>query len=243
MIYLYTDFGTQDIYLGQLKAALHDASSGIPHIDMLHDAPVFDVVSNAHLLHALASRLPITRSIIVAIVDPGVGGRRRPIVLQADGRWYVGPDNGLLSIVAQRAQACKVWEIAWRPERMSETFHGRDLFAPMASKLAVDAVGRDMLQEVDGLECVLDAADRFHVIYVDHYGNVLTGIRRGTVLHDAHLRVAGRLLAHASYFAEVPEGEAFWYENSIGLIELAVNRGHAAERLGLRVGDAVELIG
>lgn len=242
MIYLYSDFGSQDIYVGQMKAALLHAAPQTPLIDLLHDAPVFDVEASAHLLHALVNRLPgDAGAVFLAIVDPGVGGTRRPVVIQADGNWFVGPDNGLLSVIAQRAQRCRVWEILWRPEQLSSSFHGRDLFAPIAARLATAQLADADLHEIEALDVVLEARDLPRIIYIDHYGNALTGLRMAAVPVGSGISANGRTHAAASVFGDVPSGTAFWYENSLGLAEIAVNGGHAAEVLGLKVGDQVAL--
>src|SRR5687768_4824980 len=93
-IFLFTDFGTADLYVGQVKTVLHAEAPHVPVIDLLNDAPHFNVLASAHLLAALVQRLP-SGSITLAVVDPGVGGTRKPIAIEADGRWFVGPDNGL----------------------------------------------------------------------------------------------------------------------------------------------------
>lgn len=242
MIYLITDFGSSDIYVGQLKGAILRFAPSARVIDLLHDARDQDVQSAAHLLAALSRSLPDLDAVMLAIVDPGVGGARRPVVLQADGRWYVGPDNGLLSIVKQRAAAWQVWEIIWRPETLSGTFHGRDLFAPIAAMLASGAWWEGALRRVGGLEVELDAADLYQVVYVDHYGNAMTGIRQGVLPRDAAVMVAGNILPYARVFSEVPSGGLFWYENSIGLVEVAGNCCSAAQLLALAPGTALHVI-
>lgn len=242
MIYLFTDFGSHDIYVGQLKAALLRHAPAAVIVDLLHDAPDQEVLASAHLLAALADSLPKHETVMLAVVDPGVGGTRRPIVLQADGRWYVGPDNGLLSVVKQRALDWRVWEIVWRPQILCETFHGRDLFAPVAAMLASGAWWDGALLDVPGLEVELDAADLHQVIYIDHYGNAMTGIRQGVVPRDVQLSVCGSQFGYARVFTDVPMEGMFWYENSIGLVEIAANRSSAARELGLVVGTAVQVI-
>ena len=130
MIVLFTDFGTDDIYVAQVKAQLmQQAPPGTPILDALHSAPNFQVRGAAHLLAALQASFP-ARSVFLAVVDPGVGGPRAAAVIEADGKWYVGPDNGLLSVVAARATTLRTWRIAWRPQSLAASFHGRDLFAP-----------------------------------------------------------------------------------------------------------------
>ncbi|RDK02400.1 SAM hydrolase/SAM-dependent halogenase family protein [Paraburkholderia lacunae] len=243
MIALFTDFGADDIYVGQLKTALlRHAAAGTTLIDVLHTAPNYDPRASAHLLAALRGwYLPDT--VFLAVVDPGVGGERDAVVLQADAQWFVGPDNGLLSVVAARAAHSRTWRITWRPAMLSASFHGRDLFAPVAAWLSrgdllADPLP-DKLAESAGLRVQRGADDLAEVIYVDHYGNALTGLRAGTVPRSARLDIASREVAYARVFADAPAGQAFWYENSIGLVEIAVSGGSAAAQLGVRVGDAV----
>ncbi|HEX7043606.1 MAG TPA: SAM-dependent chlorinase/fluorinase [Burkholderiales bacterium] len=240
MIVLYTDFGVTDPYVGQMRAVLAREAPGVPVIDLLHAVPDFDIRAGAYLLAALAAQFA-PGTVFVGVVDPGVGGARRPIMLRADGRWYVGPDNGLFHVVARRARAAEWSSIDWRPARLSASFHGRDLFAPAAARLArgepVPATACDPgVPEVDWPE------DLPAIIYIDHYGNAMTGLRAAGVDRDAVLAVAGRQLQHAPVFSAVTPGMPFWYENSIGLIEVAENRGSAAATLGLRLGDPVELV-
>src|SRR5262245_2201721 len=124
MIFLFTDFGGADLYVGQVRAVLQQHAPKEAVIDLRHNAPVFNARAAAHLLAALAARLP-KDSVTMAVVDPGVGGERQPLAVAADGRWFVGPDNGLLSVVAARAKKCEVSAIGWRPESLSASFHGR----------------------------------------------------------------------------------------------------------------------
>ena len=242
MILLFTDFGADDIYVGQIKAQLSESVPDIRVIDLLHSVPSFDACVGAHLLSALSSHIPPS-AVTLAVVDAGVGGTRRPIVLQADGRWYVGPDNGLLSVIASRANTCRMWEIAWRPRNMSRSFHGRDLFAPIAGMLAKNEWWPDALVEIDTLETVLDDMDLPQVIYIDHYGNAMTGLRARALSHSAKIQAGDYTLGYARVFCEAPPGEPFWYENSLGLVEIALNRNSAAMHMRLSVGSQVEVIG
>ena len=117
--------------LARSRRCCNSDASNVPVIDLLHDAPSFNVQASAHLLAALSMQIP-PGSVTLAVVDPGVGGPRDAVALEADGNWYIGPDNGLLSVLAVRAKACTYWRITWRPEKLSASFHGRDLFAPVA---------------------------------------------------------------------------------------------------------------
>lgn len=238
MIVLYTDFGPADLYVGQMHAVLAREAPGVPVIDLLHAVPRFDIRAGAYLLPALAVEFP-PGAVFVGVVDPGVGGPRRPVIVRAGGRTYIGPDNGLFDLVVRRAGDAEVAVITWRPERLSASFHGRDLFAPAAARLAR---GFPLESEAARLSPPPGAPwpdDAPRIIYVDHYGNAMTGLRAVTLPAGATLVAGGRRLPRARVFVEAGEGEAFWYENSIGLAEIAVNRGSAAEILGLRVGDEV----
>lgn len=239
MIVLFTDFGADDLYVGQVKAALlQHGAAGVPIVDLLHSAPAFQVPAAAHLLAALQGRFD-AGTVFLAVVDPGVGGTREAVVVHADGKWFVGPDNGLLSVLAARAGQAQCWRIVWRPPALSMSFHGRDLFAPIAARVASGGLPADRVEASIGLSAQLGAGDLAEIIYVDHYGNAMTGLRAGQLSPAICLEAGGRPVGYAPVFSAAPSGSPFWYENSIGLAEIAVNLGGAAVELGLRVGDPV----
>jgi hypothetical protein len=242
MIALFTDFGWQDPYVGQMKATLVQNAPGEPIIDLLHAVPDFNAHAGAQLLDALRHGLP-TGCIFLCVVDPGVGGPRRALVAEADGQWFVGPDNGLLSIVAGRAQQVRYWRIDWQPEILSASFHGRDIFAPIAAAIASGDFPTGKLTQIDTPEVLFDTAELPRIVFIDHYGNAWTGIRGGLLEDVSVLEVKGKALSRRAVFHEAAKGEAFWYVNSAGLAEIAVNRGNAAELLNLKVGDPVLLPG
>jgi S-adenosylmethionine hydrolase len=240
MIALFTDFGPADPYVGQLHAVLAHAAPGIAVIDLFHSVPNYNIRAGAYLLPALVEEFP-EGTVFVCVVDPGVGGARAGVMLRADGRWYVGPDNGLFHILARRARDVECRVLRWRSERLSASFHGRDLFAPCAARLAQGVTPDSApatLSVPDGAPWPDELAE---IIYIDHYGNGMTGLRAAGVRRERLLRVGGRELRYARVFAEVPVGEAFWYENAVGLVEIAVNQGDAAGALGLRPGAAVSV--
>jgi S-adenosyl-L-methionine hydrolase (adenosine-forming) len=193
------------------------------------------------LLAALVQRIP-PGAVTLAVVDPGVGGARRPVAVRADERWYVGPDNGLLSVLSARATRVETYAIVWRPETLSASFHGRDLFAPVAGMLAASRLPQEALQQVNGLDVELGGGDIAQAIHIDHYGNVLTGLRARFLSEACVIRGGAYDLRHASVFSEVQPGTAFWYENSLGLVELAANRANAAKMLNARVGSEVLVV-
>lgn len=135
MIVLFTDFGLQGPYTGQMKAVLHRIAPGISIIDLFADAPAGNPKASAYLLAAYAQWFAAGTTFL-CVVDPGVGGARPPVILEADGRWYVGPGNGLFELIERRAAKARCWDIDLEPRRLSASFHGRDLFAPVAAMLA-----------------------------------------------------------------------------------------------------------
>ena len=240
MLVLFTDFGLEGPYVGQMKAVLHRAAPGVPVIDLFADAPCFDPLASAHLLAAYSPEFP-PGSVFLCVVDPGVGSERRAVVLEADGRCFVGPDNGLMDVVAARAGRAAWREIVRRPDRLSASFHGRDLFAPVAAALAAGRVGQGWLAPLDRAVDPASGADLARVVYVDRYGNAMTGLRAASLPATAKLAVGGRELARARTFADVTGGGAMWYMNANGLAEIAVNGGRADKTLGLDVGTVVEI--
>lgn len=243
MLVLFTDYGWHDPYVGQVKGLLAHHAPGVPVIDLLHAVPDFNAHAGAHLLHALSAPFPVG-AVFICVVDPGVGGPREAVVVEADSRWFVGPDNGLLSIVTARAEKVRVWRIQWRPEGLSDTFHGRDLFAPVAARIAAGEFPHTWLSSKEVLNIQFDAAELPRILYIDHYGNAWTGIRGGLADPAATtIDLKGNILPWRKVFSDAAKGEAFWYVNSAGLIEIAANRASAAQLLGLAVGDVVRLSG
>jgi hypothetical protein len=241
MIVLFTDFGLHGPYTGQMKAALHQLAPGIPAVNLFADAPIGNAKASAYLLAAYAAWFPVG-TIFLCVIDPGVGGPRPAIVLEADDRWYVGPGNGLFELVQRRATKTRRWDIDWRPERLSASFHGRDLFAPVAAMLARGEPPPGQLRLDDADRRADWPDDLCEIVYVDHFGNAMTGVRAASLPPNARLASAGRILERGRTFSDLPLGSAFWYENSNGLVEIAVNQGRADRDLGLATGIPVEIV-
>jgi S-adenosyl-L-methionine hydrolase (adenosine-forming) len=240
MIVLFTDFGLQGPYTGQMKAVLHRMAPSVPVIDLFADAPTGNPKASAYLLAAYAPWFAAGTTFL-CVVDPGVGGARPPVVIEADGRWYVGPGNGLFELIERRAAKTRSWDIGFKPQHVSASFHGRDLFAPVAAMLARGAPPPgEPRKHADRRSDWPD--DLAEVVYVDHFGNAITGLRASILPPNARLGAAGRVLERARTFSDRPPGTAFWYENSNGLAEIAVNQGRADRDLGLAIGSPVEII-
>ena len=197
--------------------------------------------ASAYLLAAYAAWFA-AGTVFLCVVDPGVGGTRPAIILKVDSRWYVGPGNGLFELVRRRARQAQSWDIDWKPEHLSASFHGRDLFAPVAAMLArgEPPPGRPRKDRADCREDWPD--DLSEIVYVDRFGNAMTGLRAAMLSRNARLAAAGQVLERARTFSDRQPGTAFWYENSNGLAEIAVNQGRADQELGLSIGAQVDIV-
>lgn len=238
-VVLFTDFGVTGPYVGQVRAVLLAQAPGAPVVELMADAPAFDPRASSCLLAALLPHVP-ANAVMLCVVDPGVGTSRRPVILDLDGRLFVGPDNGLFEMPTRRATRLAAWEIGWRPQSLSATFHGRDLFAPVAARLARGedpAAAGGMPITVPRQADWPDEMDE--IIYLDPYGNGFTGLAAHRLPKGAVLRIGQARLERARTYGDLPAGVPFWYENSLGLVEVAVARGSAQRVLGLEIGTKI----
>lgn len=178
MIILITDYGHSDPYVGQLKLKIHSICPSIQIIDLMHGLPKFNIDTAAILLPTITPDIE-DNAVILCIVDPGVGGNRKPIVIKADQKFYIGPDNGVFDHIIKYATQVEKYEIKWKPESLSISFHGRDLFAPIAARIACDTI--DFNHDLQLLTTdKQNLAFHFNktIIYFDHFGNAVTGINK-----------------------------------------------------------------
>lgn len=235
MIALFTDFGWDGPYVGQMHAVLAHRAPGVTVIDLQHDAPRFDPRASAYLLAALLDSLP-PGTIVVGVVDPGVGTERAPVAVDTGRHWLIGPDNGLFAVAAARSGRALWHRLTVSEPLRSATFHGRDLFAPAAAALALHGAldTSPLANEPVGADWPDELAE---VVYVDAFGNAWTGLRN---LPEGGVRAAGVHFRPARTFGEVPPGTPICHLNSSGLLELAINCGSAAARCALSPGEPVE---
>lgn len=234
---LLTDFGVGP-YVGQVLLRLAALAPGVPAVSLSADLPACRPDLAAWLLPGLLRGMP-ARSVYLCVVDPGVGGERGILAARIGPDWLLAPDNGLLAPLLRRSPAAAVWRVHWRPRRLSDSFHGRDLFAPLAA-----ALWRGRLPgAVPTLPAALVGADwpleQALVCYVDGYGNLITGLDGKGLSDQALVTIAGSPLRYARTFCAVAPGTAFWYRNAFGLVEIAVSRGSAAGVLGVGPGAIV----
>lgn len=262
LVALLTDFGLADTSVGVMHAIIAQLAPGVPVVDLTHAIPPQDVASAAWHL-AVAAPYLSADAVVCAVVDPGVGTARRAVAVQVGEQAFVAPDNGLLTHVLARGPVGAAVQLddptAWLDRAnlpVSATFHGRDIFAPVAARLAHGMPLRDLGSEIDPATLArlpLAAPTRqgdlltAHIIHIDHFGNLITDL--GPVL--AALIFAGSVVKArlgrqvitkwAATFGQGPVREPFWYLDSSGYAAIAVQNGNAARALGAQVGDLVIL--
>jgi S-adenosylmethionine hydrolase len=239
MIALFTDFGHDGLYVGQMHALIGAALPEVTVVDLCHTIPPQNICSAAYLIPAYTRYLPPS-SIVICIIDPGVGSDRPHALCEADGRWYIGPDNGQFDVLAQHALSFKKYHFQWMGD-VSYSFHGRDIYTPAACLLAES-------QDHNILNCQLAkttelrfSSDLNEIIYFDHFGNALTGFRCSEIGGNVRLVLKDRDIQHAKTFSDVKAGQCLWYENANGLVEIAVNQGSARDIPGLVIGDSFSI--
>ena len=238
MIVLFTDFGVNGPYIGQMSAALRRYGFSGDVINLFADAPSFSVKASSCLISAYSVDFP-KGTVFLCIVDPGVGGARLPIVVQSCEKWFVGPDNGIFEHMLREDEGVKAWEITWKPHKLSSSFHGRDLFAPIAAKIQTgEAKPALMEMKVAGLNRFDWPNDVPEIIYIDYYGNAITGIKACPEIHAISL--GDKTVPIVKTFSSVTKGMPLAYENANGLIEVAVNQGRADGFFNLSVGSPVK---
>lgn len=258
VIALFTDFGTRDAYVAQLKGAILSIHPTAQLVDLTHEVGAFDVRAATYLLDAAARYFP-TRTIFVAVVDPGVGTARRPVLLTTQAeKFYVGPDNGLFTRVMERERlkaAYVLTQSAYFLPQVSATFHGRDIFGPVAAYLArgvEPAQFGPRLEELVQLPYTrpqrLGETVMGEVIHLDHYGNITTNIPSAmlTALVPGQwltltLADHAQVMAFVETYGAGPQDQCVCLINSNGEFEIALPGGHAAARLDVRVGERVVL--
>ncbi|MFN4180707.1 MAG: S-adenosyl-l-methionine hydroxide adenosyltransferase family protein [Armatimonadota bacterium] len=259
VIALLTDFGTQDIYVGVMKGVIWGICPDAQIADLTHEIPPQDVTTGALALWGAFRFFP-RGTVFCAVVDPGVGTNRRAIAIQTQEHFFVGPDNGLLWWAVSESEIVKCVELrnrAYFLPSISQTFHGRDIFAPVSAHIArgvpLEEFGPRLevneLVKLPPLKAELsEQVIRAKVIHIDRFGNAITNL----CYEDFVKWVSGQRTWKAtiggvrfnslnSSYAEVPVGEPLLLFNSYGLLEVAVNQGSAAEKIGIRKGDVLEI--
>jgi S-adenosylmethionine hydrolase len=245
IVTLTTDFGTADHYVAAMKAALLGECPDATLVDVTHAVPRQDVRSGAFTLERAVAAFP-AGTVHLAVVDPGVGTERRLVVVLVNRSVVVCPDNGLITWAWRRhpRPRPRAYEVTWRPPLCSHTFHGRDVMAPVAGRWAAGRRRKGPPVDPLLLDLDLSATSRAGVIvHVDVYGNATTNVLAPERPPEGRWHAAGRDVGPLRRtYADVPVGRPVALVGSSGLVEVAVRDGSAADVLGLRVGDPVELL-
>ncbi len=256
IVTLTTDFGLADHYVGTMKGVILGICPHAQIVDISHEVAPFGISDGAYLI-AQAYRFFPKETVHIVVVDPGVGSKRRPIVMEAAGQFFVAPDNGVLSMIYSREKH-KVRVIAndrYFLKPVSRTFHGRDIFSPVAAHLAAGVrtsrIGKRIEDYVRPpfVKPVRSGAKSLKgsVLRIDRFGNVITNFRGSDIRKQVDgkftLALGSRRVAIlAQSYAERPQGELFVIEGSGGYLEISLNRGSAAQLIGCQAGSPVELV-
>ena len=240
IITLTTDFGTRDGYVGAVKGVLARLAGDAVTVDIAHDIPHGDIAHAAWVVATSTREFPYG-AIHLVIVDPGVGGARREVIVEISGQWYVGPDNGVFAYVADASY--EAWAIetrSFRGRRVSPTFHGRDLFAHAAAALARGEPATDAgppVRLAGTLPWGPRAAGRGRVVHVDRYGNLISDLPAGEA--GEAVSIDGNTLRVLKTYSDVPPNTLLAYVGSMSTIEIAVRDGRADTRLDAPRGTPV----
>jgi len=254
-ITLLTDFGTHDAFVGIMKGVIFGIAPEARLIDLSHHVPPQDILTGALQLRSAAPFFP-HGTIHVAVVDPGVGSQRRAVVVQTHDAFFVGPDNGLLSLAAPSESIVRIVHLTnsqYFLPRRSHTFHGRDVFASVAAHLSRGVPPEDLGPGIDALEqLTLPVVERTDsqltgkVIAIDHFGNLITNITEADLLPFSRETLCvsigwTQILGVIPTYAMVPAGSFAALVNSWGMLEIAVRNGSAAQRLDISTGTTVHV--
>jgi S-adenosyl-L-methionine hydrolase (adenosine-forming) len=239
---LTTDFGLADHYVGVMKGVILDVCPRARIVDISHQVTPYAIAEAAYLI-AQSYRWFPKKTVHVVVVDPGVGSERRAILVEAAGQYFVGPDNGVFSMVMAREKykARVIANERYFRRPVSRTFQGRDVFAPSGAHLAAGVPAARMGKTC--LDAVRVNLTPPQVLHIDHFGNIVTNLRANDLkVERASLKIGRATLSRvATHYAEMEPGRLFLIEGSSGYVEVSMNRGSAAERIGCRAGDMIQI--
>ena len=258
LITLTSDFGLHDAYVAIMKGVILDIAPATKLLDITHSISPQDVMEAAFVLKSAVSYFP-PNTIHLAVVDPGVGTDRKAVALRKNDHWFVGPDNGLFSLLLEGASPDEVVELDnplyWLTGQPSNTFHGRDIFAPVAAHLAagtsLHALGSP-LESLTPLQWALPIADKQGIqgwiVHVDRFGNCITNISHDLINQQRNGKSMKCYVGTAIIdkieptYGALPAGEPLMLFDSNDLLEIAINSGNASELLNIRKGSPVNLV-
>ena len=257
IITLTSDFGLRDPYVAEVKAVILSINPNVAIVDITHEIEKFNIRMGAYILACASAYFP-RGTIHVAVVDPGVGTKRRPVLVQMNGSYYLGPDNGLLALAAKNRSVEHVYEIANRKlmlPRISSTFHGRDVFAPAAAHLANGMLPDNFGPEIRNIVTpkfakILGTKNMLvgEVLHIDDFGNITTNfgeseLNRINTKTAIKLRLKNAMLKLklCKAYADVNPHKPLAIMGSHDFLEISINQGNAAETFKIKDGDKIVL--
>ncbi len=250
MIVLLTDFGTKDYFVGAMKGAILSINKRANIFDITHQVSPQDIRSASFTLRACYRDFP-KKTIFVAVVDPGVGSNRKAILCKTENYFFIAPDNGLLSFVFNGKSDFRVYELTnemFFKHPISKTFHGRDVFAPVAAHLSKGIKADKFGSEIQNFKCfkenkpreVSDKKIEAEIIHIDHFGNLITNLTQNDLPESFILKINGKkIIKQLSFFAEAAKGELFMIIGSAGFLEVAAVQDSAVNILSAKVGQKI----
>lgn len=252
IIALLTDFGTKDYFVGAMKGAILLINPQVNIVDITHEIEPQNIASAGFTLRACCANFP-KQTIFVAVVDPGVGSKRKAIAVETDDYYFIAPDNGLLSFVFNAEKNCKVYELTdekFFAENVSATFHGRDVFAPVAAHLSngvrPDECGRRITDYIrfDNLKPHIEPNGEIigEIIHIDRFGNLITNLTKENLRGKFVAEVNNiKIDKTRNYFAEAEKSELFMIFGSAGFLEIVAFQDSAARKIEAEIGGKVIL--
>jgi len=252
VIALLTDFGTTDYFVGAMKGAILSINRQATIVDITHQIPPHDIPAASFTLRACYQYFP-ARTIFVAVVDPGVGSERRALLVETENFYFLAPDNGLLSFVFDEAKRFSVFELTnenFFAESVSRTFHGRDIFAPVAAHLSNGVQSKEFGVEVVNFnrsknnkpKRISQKEFAAEIVHIDSFGNLVTNLKESDLPESFTIAIGGTTInKRQTFFAEAKKGELFMITGSAGFLEIAAFQASAKEILRVEIGEKVLL--
>ncbi len=242
MITLTTDFGT-DFYVAQVKGIILSLKKDENILDITHNIEKYNILHGAFVLLQVWKYFP-KGTIHIGVVDPGVGGSRKGIIIETEYCYFVGPDNGLFSLAINGQKIKRIIEINTKKfNSVSKTFHGRDVFAPVAALLSKGEDAEKFGKSINDI--IKIEIEKNRVIYIDGFGNIITtisndfGIGEYVTINYKNRKIKTKF---ARTFVDAPKGKFLVLKGSHGFIEIDINQGNAAEKLGAKIGDKIKIL-
>lgn len=252
MVVLLTDFGTQDYFVGSMKGVILSINERANIVDITHDIPPQDIQNAGFTLRVCYRDFP-QNTIFVAVVDPEVGSSRKAILVETGNYYFIAPDNGLLSFIFNAVKDFRVYQLEkeeFFKHPISRTFHGRDIFAPVAAHLSNGVEPSEFGNETQVFVCfeenkpreVSDKKIEAEIIHIDRFGNLVTNLRQSDLPEIFTLDINGKKISKMQkFFAEAEKAELFMIVGSAGFLEVVAFQDSAANLLKVKRGQKVIL--